>query len=106
MPKRRTYPTLSLHMHCLDEGVRNWSAFSLDAHKSSLVASPAIMDLDREHERAIWLNAYNAALTGLLARGISQAIATQLPNIVQIIGEECVFYATQAVKDAKAQGPD
>ena len=64
------------------------------------------MDLDREHERAIWLSAYNAALTCLLARGINPAIATQLPNIVQIIGEQCVLYADQAVQDAKAQGPD
>jgi hypothetical protein len=64
------------------------------------------MDLDREHRRTIWLNAYNAALTGLLAHGLNPALAAQFPNIVQIMGEKSVLYANQAVEDATAQGPD
>jgi hypothetical protein len=54
------------------------------------------MNLSEEDLRSIWLNAYNAALTGQLAQGIDKTLIG-----VEQVGHACVLYADQAVKDAR-----
>jgi hypothetical protein len=59
---------------------------------------------NREEIKSVWLNAYNAALTGLLASNTHIGIAKNAPTpsvgvVEKTIGEMCKAFAVQAVKD-------
>jgi hypothetical protein len=70
------------------------------------------MNLNDAEIKTIWLQAYNAALTGLLADGRDEQITNEqsalsprddtVKPVVSIIGQACIAFADQALKDARA----
>ena len=58
-----------------------------------------LMNLNEQELKTICLNAYNAALPGLLACRTDEVTASS--QSVKIIGEICTEFADRAVKDAK-----
>jgi hypothetical protein len=56
--------------------------------------------LSQEEQQTVWIDAYNAALTGLLSSRTSQARPSE--GDIQVIAGQCRAFADQAVKDADA----
>jgi hypothetical protein len=55
--------------------------------------------LSREQQQTVWANAYNAALTGLLAARMHEMDRFSANNVSGIT-EQCKAFADQALKDA------
>ena len=55
--------------------------------------------LSREQQQTVWANAYNAALTGLLAARMHEMDRFSANNVGDIT-EQCKAFADQALKDA------
>ena len=53
----------------------------------------------REELKTVWLKAYNAALTGLLANNAHINFGLATDNATKAVAEICTRYANQAVKD-------
>ena len=61
--------------------------------------------ISRAEQRTVWLNAYNAAMTGLLsAKAAHRESYTE--NNVSVITEQCKAFADQALKDVAAFASD
>jgi len=52
-----------------------------------------------EETKIVWLNAYNAALTGLLTKAVPLNVKIDSPDAIHAISNQCVKYANQAVAD-------
>lgn len=55
--------------------------------------------LTRDQQTTLWTNAYNAALTGLLASKMHHSENFSASN-VDIVTNQCKAFANQALKDA------
>ena len=71
------------------------SLLTHDSHfvtKRNPMASP-------EEIKTVWLNAHNAALTGLLTKAVPLNVKIDSPDAIRAISSQCVNYANQAVAD-------
>jgi hypothetical protein len=61
--------------------------------------------ISRAEQRTVWIDAYNAAMTGLLS---TKAAHTEryTENSVGVITEQCKAFADQALKDVAAYASD
>ena len=57
--------------------------------------------ISRAEQRTVWINAYNAAMTGLLSPK-----AAHMENSVSVITEQCKAFADQALKEVAAFASD
>jgi hypothetical protein len=61
--------------------------------------------ISRAEQQAVWTNAYNAVLTGLLSAK-SAHMERYTANNVGVITEQCKAFADQALKDVVAHAGD
>jgi hypothetical protein len=61
--------------------------------------------ISREEQRTVWINAYNAAMTGLLSAK-SAHMERYTENNVNVITEQCKAFADQALKDLAAHASE
>jgi len=61
--------------------------------------------ISRAEQQAVWTNAYNAVLTGLLSAK-SAHMERYTANNVVVITEQCKAFADQALKDVVAYAGD
>ncbi|HET9376360.1 MAG TPA: hypothetical protein VFO40_15405, partial [Chthoniobacterales bacterium] len=60
--------------------------------------------ISRAEQRTVWINAYNAAMTGLLSA--KAAHMESYTENVSVITEQCKAFADQALKDVAAFASD
>jgi hypothetical protein len=61
--------------------------------------------ISREEQRTMWINAYNAAMTGLLSAKAAH-MERYTENSASVITEQCKAFADQALKDVAAYASD
>jgi hypothetical protein len=61
--------------------------------------------ISRAEQRTVWINAYNAAMTGLLSAKAAH-MERYTENNVSMITEQCKALADQALKDLAAHASD
>ena len=61
--------------------------------------------VSRAEQRTVWINAYNAAMTGLLSAKAPH-MERYAENNVSVITEQCKTFADQALKDMAAFASD
>ena len=61
--------------------------------------------ISRAEQQAVWTNAYNAVLTGLLSAKATH-MESYTENNVSVITEQCKAFADQALKDVAAFASD
>jgi len=61
--------------------------------------------ISRAEQRTVWINAYNAAMTGLLSAKAAH-MESYTENNVSVITEQCKAFAGQALKDVAAFASD
>ena len=61
--------------------------------------------ISRAEQRTVWINAYNAAMTGLLSAKAAR-MESYTENNVSVITEQCKAFADQALNDIVAYTGD